>query len=417
MENTLLQPKDLIKQRRETLGLTQKEFAYLLNLKESGDRTISGWERGEHSPTEAKLKIIENLSTFIPFKKRTERSDFTFIDLFAGIGGIRLPFQNLGGECLFSSEWDKFSIKTYAANFGELPKGDISKISSNEIPSHDILLAGFPCQAFSQAGLRKGFADTRGTMFFEIQRILAAKQPKAFLLENVKQLKGHDKGKTLKTILEILRGENDLNIPDDYPVSEEVRNSMNKKLNYAVDFRVLRANNFGVPQKRERIYIVGFNRDFFDESVDLDKKISEMFSYLENKRSSTRLGDILENNSIIEPKYTISDRLLAGHIRRRKEHKIKGNGFGYSLFNVDSSFCNTISARYYKDGSEILIDQSDIDKNPRKLTPRECARIQGFPDEFLVNAVSDVQIYKQFGNSVSVPVINEIAKSVIEIIK
>ena len=417
MENTLLQPKDLIKQRRETLGLTQKEFAYLLNLKESGDRTISGWERGEHSPTEAKLKIIENLSTFIPFKKRTERSDFTFIDLFAGIGGIRLPFQNLGGECLFSSEWDKFSIKTYAANFGELPKGDISKISSNQIPSHDILLAGFPCQAFSQAGLRKGFADTRGTMFFEIQRILAAKQPKAFLLENVKQLKGHDKGKTLKTILEILRGENDLNIPDDYPVSEEVRNSMNKKLNYAVDFRVLRANNFGVPQKRERIYIVGFNRDFFDESVDLDKKISEMFSYLENKRSSTRLGDILENNSIIEPKYTISDRLLAGHIRRRKEHKIKGNGFGYSLFNVDSSFCNTISARYYKDGSEILIDQSDIDKNPRKLTPRECARIQGFPDEFLVNAVSDVQIYKQFGNSVSVPVINEIAKSVIEIIK
>ena len=417
MENTLLQPKDLIKQRRETLGLTQKEFAYLLNLKESGDRTISGWERGEHSPTEAKLKIIENLSTFIPFKKRNERSDFTFIDLFAGIGGIRLPFQNLGGECLFSSEWDKFSIKTYAANFGELPKGDISKISSTEIPSHDVLLAGFPCQAFSQAGLRKGFADTRGTMFFEIQRILAAKQPKAFLLENVKQLKGHDKGKTLKTILEILRGENDLNIPDDYPVSEEVRNSMNKKLNYAVDFRVLRANNFGVPQKRERIYIVGFNRDFFDESVDLDKKISEMFSYLENQRSSTRLGDILENNSIIDSKYTISDRLLAGHIRRRKEHKIKGNGFGYSLFNEDSPFCNTISARYYKDGSEILIDQTDVDKNPRKLTPRECARIQGFPDDFLVNAVSDVQIYKQFGNSVSVPVIQKIAENIVEIIK
>ena len=417
MENILLQPKDLIKQRRETLGLTQKEFACLLNLKESGDRTISGWERGEHAPTEAKLKIIENLSTFIPFKKLSTKSDFTFIDLFAGIGGIRLPFQDLGGECLFSSEWDKFSIKTYAANFGELPKGDISKISSWEIPSHDILLAGFPCQAFSQAGLRKGFADTRGTMFFEIQRILAAKQPKAFLLENVKQLKGHDKGKTLKTILEILRGENDQNIPDDYPVSEEVRNSMNKKLNYAVDFKVLKANNFGVPQKRERIYIVGFNRDYFDESVDLDRKLFEMFSHLENKKSSTRLGDILENNSIIDPKYTISDRLLAGHIRRRKEHKIKGNGFGYSLFNSESPFCNTISARYYKDGSEILIDQSDIDKNPRKLTPRECARIQGFPDKFLVNAVSDVQIYKQFGNSVSVPVISEIAKKILEILR
>ncbi len=417
MENILLQPKDLIKQRRETLGLTQKEFACLLNLKESGDRTISGWERGEHAPTEAKLKIIENLSTFIPFKKSSAKSDFTFIDLFAGIGGIRLPFQNLGGECLFSSEWDKFSIKTYAANFGELPKGDISKISSWEIPSHDILLAGFPCQAFSQAGLRKGFADTRGTMFFEIQRILAAKQPKAFLLENVKQLKGHDKGKTLKTILEILRGENDQNIPDDYPVSDEVRNSMNKKLNYAVDFKVLKANNFGVPQKRERIYIVGFNRDYFDESFDLDRKLFEMFSYLGNKKSSTRLGDILENNSIIDPKYTISDRLLAGHIRRRKEHKIKGNGFGYSLFNSESPFCNTISARYYKDGSEILIDQSDIAKNPRKLTPRECARIQGFPDKFLVNAVSDVQIYKQFGNSVSVPVISEIAKKILEILR
>ena len=415
MENTLLQPKDLIKQRRETLGLTQKEFAYLLNLKESGDRTISGWERGEHSPTEAKLKIIENLSSFIPFKKRTERSDFTFIDLFAGIGGIRLPFQNLGGECLFSSEWDKFSIKTYAANFGELPKGDISKISSNEIPYHDILLAGFPCQAFSQAGLRKGFTDTRGTMFFEIQRILAAKKPKAFLLENVKQLKGHDKGKTLKTILEILRGKTDHNIPNDYPVSEEVRNSMNKKLNYAVDFRVLKANNFGVPQKRERIYIVGFNKDYFDESINLDKKISEMFSDLENYHSSTTLGKVLENNSEIDNKYTISDRLLAGHIRRRKEHKIKGNGFGYSLFNSRSPFCNTISARYYKDGSEILIDQSDIDKNPRKLTPRECARIQGFPDEYIVNAVSDVQIYKQFGNSVSVPVIKEIASKMIDI--
>ena len=416
MENTLLQPKDLIKQRRETLGLTQKEFAYLLNLKESGDRTISGWERGEHSPTEAKLKIIENLSSFIPFKKRTERSDFTFIDLFAGIGGIRLPFQNLGGECLFSSEWDKFSIKTYAANFGELPKGDISKISSNEIPYHDILLAGFPCQAFSQAGLRKGFTDTRGTMFFEIQRILAAKKPKAFLLENVKQLKGHDKGKTLKTILEILRGKTDHNIPNDYPVSEEVRNSMNKKLNYAVDFRVLKANNFGVPQKRERIYIVGFNKDYFDESINLDKKISEMFSDLENYHSSTTLGKVLENNSEIDNKYTISDRLLAGHIRRRKEHKIKGNGFGYSLFNSESSFCNTISARYYKDGSEILIDQSDINKNPRKLTPRECARIQGFPDDFNVSSVSDVQIYKQFGNSVSVPVIRNIASLMIDIL-
>ena len=416
MEDTLLQSKDLIKHRRESLGLTQKEFAFLLNLKDSGDRTISGWERGEHSPTDAKLKIIRNLSTLIPFKESSKKPDFTFIDLFAGIGGIRLPFQQLNGKCLFSSEWDKFAIKTYASNYGELPNGDITKIPTSQIPSHDILLAGFPCQAFSQAGLKKGFTDTRGTMFFEIQRILAAKQPKAFLLENVKQLKGHDKGKTLKTILEILRGENKQNIPQDYPVSDEVRKSMNKKLNYAVDFRVLRANNFGIPQKRERIYIVGFNRDYFKNTNVLDKKIEEMFSTLEQKKSVTRLGDVLEENSKVEEKYTISDRLLAGHIRRRKEHKIKGNGFGYSLFNTESPFCNTISARYYKDGSEILIDQSDINKNPRKLTPRECARIQGFPDEFNVSAVSDVQIYKQFGNSVSVPVIREIASHMIDIL-
>ena len=416
MQNTLVQPKDLIKQRRKSLGLTQKEFACLLNLKGSGDRTISGWERGEHIPSSSKLNFVRNLSTHIPFKNSIENPDFTFIDLFAGIGGMRLPFQELNGKCKFSSEWDRFAIKTYAANFGELPKGDITKISSDQIPSHDVLLAGFPCQAFSQAGLKRGFSDTRGTMFFEIQRILAEKQPKAFLLENVKQLKGHDKGKTLKTILEILRGDSKPNIPADYPISDEVRKSMSKRLNYAVDFRVLKANNFGVPQKRERIYIVGFNRDYFKDLKSLEIKIQEMLVNLEDKNSITRLGDILENKYSIDPKYTISDRLLAGHIRRRKEHKIKGNGFGYSLFNEESPFCNTISARYYKDGSEILIDQSKIDKNPRKLTPRECARIQGFPDEYIVSAVSDVQIYKQFGNSVSVPVVQEIAKNILEIL-
>ena len=416
MKNILLEPKDLIKQRRESLGLTQKEFACLLNLKESGDRTISGWERGEHIPSNSKLNFVRNLSTHIPFKNSIENPEFTFIDLFAGIGGMRLPFQELNGECRFSSEWDRFAIKTYAANFGELPKGDITKISSDEIPSHDVLLAGFPCQAFSQAGLKRGFSDTRGTMFFEIQRILAEKQPKAFLLENVKQLKGHDKGKTLKTILEILRGEIKPNIPVDYPISDEVRKSMSKRLDYAVDFRVLKANNFGVPQKRERIYIVGFNRNYFKDSKSLEMKIQEMFVHLEEKKSITRLGDILENNTDVDQTYTISNRLLAGHIRRRKEHKLKGNGFGYSLFNEESPFCNTISARYYKDGSEILVDQSEIDKNPRKLTPRECARIQGFPDEYIVSAVSDVQIYKQFGNSVSVPVVKEIASSIINII-
>ena len=342
------------------------------------------------------------------------------IDLCAGVGGIRRGFELAGPfKNVLSCENDIYAAKTYEHLFGENPLADITTDEFKKQVSetdYDILLAGFPCQAFSQAGLKKGFTDTRGTMFFEIQRILAAKQPKAFLLENVKQLKGHDKGETLKTILEILRGENKQEIPQDYPVSDEVRKSMNKKLNYAVDFRVLRANNFGIPQKRERIYIVGFNRDYFKNTNDLDQKIEEMFSLLEQKKSDTRLGDVLEENSKVDEKYTISDRLLAGHIRRRKEHKVKGNGFGYSLFNTESPFCNTISARYYKDGSEILIDQSDINKNPRKLTPRECARIQGFPDEFNVSAVSDVQIYRQFGNSVSVPVIRSLSKEILKIL-
>jgi DNA (cytosine-5)-methyltransferase 1 len=258
--------------------------------------------------------------------------------------------------------------------------------------------------------------DTRGTLFFEIQRILVHRRPKVFLLENVKQLRGHDKGNTLASILSILRGENTAEIPLNVPLSEDVRESLGNKLNYEVDYRVLKAINFGVPQNRERIYIVGFDRDYFGD-VDLTVVLSKIFSKLESETSETRLGDILDDNSTVDQKYTISDRLLAGHERRRKEHKLKGNGFGYSVFNKESPYCNTISARYYKDGSEILIDQSDIGKNPRKLTPRECARIQGFPETFCVDSVSDAQIYKQFGNSVSVPVVREIAKLVLETLK
>lgn len=393
-----------IRQKREALGLNQREFAEFLGMGPCGERTVSGWERGEHRPSTSKLELVRSLDVRIPFKDTRRKHSFRFIDLFAGIGGIRLPFQEAGGKCVFTSEWDKFSKKTYASNFGELPDGDITAISTSDIPEHDVLLAGFPCQAFSQAGLKQGFNDTRGTMFFEIQRILAAHRPKAFLLENVKQLKGHDCGRTLKTILSTLRGENVPEIPSDIPMSEEARRSLGTKLNYNVDFRVLRANNFGVPQKRERIYIVGFDREL---APDVD--IKAMFDELEKEQATTRLGDVLEDNASVDPKYTISDRLLAGHERRRKEHEAKGNGFGYSLFNADSPYCNTISARYYKDGSEILIDQSDIGRNPRKLTPRECARIQGFPEEFNVDAVSDAQAYRQFGNSVSVPVIRAIA--------
>lgn len=402
----------LVQAKREGLGLTQKAFAELLGMPETGERTVRGWELGEHFPTPAKRAQIQNLpDTAIlrsPYAADPDSAGFSFIDLFAGIGGIRYPFQKQGGHCVFTSEWDKFSKKTYAANFGEVPHGDITKIAAHDIPPHDVLLAGFPCQAFSQAGLRQGFNDTRGTMFFEIQRILAHHRPKAFLLENVKQLKGHDKGRTLKTIIGILQGSAVPEIPEVVPMSEEARKSLGAKLNYRVGYRVLKAANFGVPQNRERVYIVGFDRDQVAAADDADI-CTEILDRLTKLKCKTRVGDILEDNASVDPKYTISDRLLAGHQRRLAGHKEKGNGFGYSVFTKDSPYTNTISARYYKDGSEILIDQSDIGKNPRKLTPRECARLQGFPKEYNVDAVSDCQNYRQFGNSVSVPVIEAIA--------
>ena len=296
------------------------------------------------------------------------------IDLFAGIGGIRLGFEqafNENVECVFTSEIDKYAIESYKANYGdENIYGDITEIEAIEVPEHDILLAGFPCQPFSQAGLKKGFEDTRGTLFFDIEKILLKKQPQAFLLENVKQLRGHDKGNTLKVILSHLN-----------------------KAGYKTFVNVLAAKDFGIPQKRERIYIVGF----------LDNTIE--FEFPTPTLQSTRVGNILE--TIVDEKYTISDKLWEGHQRRKLEHKEKGNGFGYSLFNENSEYTNTISARYYKDGSEILIAQEG--KNPRKLTPREAARLQGFPEEFNI-VVSDNQAYKQFGNSVCVPVIKAVAE-------
>jgi len=412
MLDQMLNVGALVQTKRKGLGLTQKAFAELLGMSEAGERTVRGWELGEHFPTPAKRAQIENLPDTAllrsPFSSDPESADFSFIDLFAGIGGIRYPFQKQGGHCVFTSEWDKFAKKTYAANYGEIPKGDITKIAAAEIPKHDVLLAGFPCQAFSQAGLKQGFNDTRGTMFFEIQRILAHHRPKAFLLENVKQLKGHDQGRTLKTILAILEGRTVPEIPESVPMSDEARQSLGKKLNYRVGYRVLKATNFGVPQSRERVYIIGFDRDQVRAADEADI-CSEILDRLSKVTAKNRVGDILEDSSKIDPKYTISDKLLAGHKRRLEEHKKKGNGFGYSVFTADSAYTNTISARYYKDGSEVLIDQSDIGKNPRKLTPRECARLQGFPTEFNVDAVSDCQNYRQFGNSVSVPVIEAIA--------
>lgn len=300
-------------------------------------------------------------------------NNYRFIDLFAGIGGIRLPFDRLGAQCVFSSEWDKYSQITYEKNFGEKPHGDITKINTSDIPNFDILLAGFPCQPFSNAGHKKGFEDARGTLFFDICRIIEHHQPQIVFLENVKAFKNHDKGRTFSVVKSSL-----------------------EKLGYHVNAQVLNARDFGVPQNRERIYIIAFKRKVY-------------FEFPAPQKITTKLGDILEES--VEDKYTISNKLWHGHQRRKREHIEKGNGFGYSLFNRESSYTSTISARYYKDGSEILIATNG--SNPRKLTPREAARLQGFPENFVI-PVSDCQAYRQFGNSVCVPVIEAIALSICE---
>ncbi|MBP9853179.1 MAG: (cytosine-5)-methyltransferase 1 [Patescibacteria group bacterium] len=297
---------------------------------------------------------------------------FKFVDLFAGTGGIRIPFDEIGGECVLSSEWDKSAQITYQANFGEAPLGDITAINENDVPKHNIIMAGFPCQPFSHAGLKKGFNDTRGTLFFDIARIIKKHKPEIVFLENVKGFKGHDRGRTFETIKNVL-----------------------DELGYNVSAQVLSAKDFGVPQNRQRFYMIGLKRSKYGKDT--------FFEFPTAPKIPTRVGDILEKK--VDPKYTISDKLWAGHQRRRKEHAEKGNGFGYGLFDEDSAYTNTISARYYKDGSEVLIKQKG--KNPRKLTPREAARLQGYPESFKI-VVSDTQAYRQFGNAVAVPVIREI---------
>lgn len=353
------------------------------------------------------MKLSESLA--IPKPTPSNNPKFKFIDLFAGIGGMRIPFEELGGECVFSSEWDKFAQDTYERNFGHRPSGDITQIPAKDIPPHDLLLGGFPCQAFSNAGLKRGFFDTRGTMFFEIQRILSEHRPAMFLLENVKQLKGHDKGRTLQTIVSILEGNTDVRVPDDVPMSLEARKSLGRKLNYSVIVATIKASDFGVPQNRERVYILGFDRTKFGEA-----NAAEFFAGLEGRGSATRIGDALEKQGANHlDRYTLSDKLWIGLQNRMQRHAEKGNGFGHRVFTGDDVACNTITSRYYKDGREILIDQSANGLNPRRLTPKECARIQGFPDWFKLDAASDTQLYKQFGNSVSVPVIRSIAKSMV----
>jgi len=337
-----------------------------------------------------------------------KKNNFRFIDLFAGIGGFHIAMHDAGGECVFASEWDKFARITYEENFKSLSpelfekenfNWDIKEVDPEKVPDFDVLCAGFPCQPFSNAGLKKGFEDTRGTLFFNIVQIINTKKengkpPKVLLLENVKGLKGHDKGKTLITILEVL---NDLG--------------------YNVNTKVLNSKYFGVPQNRQRLIIVAWLKDIkapgeFIFPVGLDENNNPIFdeNELEMKAKPVKLGDIMQPDA--DEKYTISDRLYDGHKRRLKEHKEKGNGFGFSMFNSESPYTSTISARYYKDGSEILVEQKD--KNPRKLTPKEAGLLQGYPiDHGFKIVVSDVQAYKQFGNSVSVPLIKAVAKQII----
>lgn len=323
-------------------------------------------------------------------KKNTVKSDsdgsFSFIDLFAGIGGMRLAFERAGGHCVYSNEWNKYSQQTYFANFGEQPEGDITQVDAKKIPDHDILVAGFPCQPFSIAGVSKkqslgratGFEDkTQGTLFFDVCRILKEKKPKAFMLENVKNLCSHDKGRTFKVILESL-----------------------EELDYQVFYQVIDGQNF-VPQHRERILIVGFDRKRYGNNIAFDFNITPVFP-------KPVIGDILEKN--VDEKYTLSDKLWTYLQNYAAKHRAAGNGFGYGIAQKDG-VSRTLSARYYKDGSEILIEQAG--RNPRKLTPRECARLQGFPDSFKI-PVSDTQAYRQFGNSVVVPLMANVAKLISE---
>lgn len=334
--------------------------------------------------------VREAVAYYITDKKKKQipvlKSQFTFIDLFAGIGGMRLVYENVGGRCVYSNEWNKYSQQTYYANFGEQPEGDITKVDAKTIPDHDILVAGFPCQPFSIAGVSKkislgrktGFEDkTQGTLFFDVCRILKEKRPKAFMLENVKNLKSHDKGRTFKTILESL-----------------------DELKYKVFFAVLDGQNF-VPQHRERIIIVGFDMERYGDDIEFDFDITPV-----NPKPVMR--DILEKK--VDDKYTLSDNLWTYLQNYAAKHRAAGNGFGYGIAPLDG-VSRTISARYHKDGSEILIAQKG--KNPRRLTPRECARLQGFPESFVI-PVSDTQAYRQFGNSVVVPLIENVAKLIVE---
>lgn len=381
--------------------LTQKEIADNLGV---DTRTIKRWEAKECAPPPYAVAALQRLLPFSDMTRAERKTDFTFVDLFAGIGGIRLGFESAGGKCLFTSEWNKYAVQTYARNFdSDHPiAGDITAIDPASIPDHDVLLAGFPCQPFSIAGVSKknslgrshGFAcEAQGTLFFDIANILRRKRPPAILLENVKNLMSHDQGKTFKVI----------------------KKTLEEELGYTIFPLVIDAKGF-VPQHRERIYIVGFREPVsfsWDTFSKPDPRSKHMKSILhpENGAETSEFdfakAYITGNNGAVNEKYTLSDKLWNYLQNYAARHKEKGNGFGFGLVGPEDT-ARTLSARYYKDGSEILVSRGE-GKNPRRLTPRECARLMGYPDDFII-PVSDTQAYKQFGNSVAVPVISEIAR-------
>jgi DNA (cytosine-5)-methyltransferase 1 len=392
----------LLKQARTRY--TQKEIAEKIGV---NSRTVRRWEVHAYPPPEYRTDALKQL-VFSPQVDSAPQTDlFTFIDLFAGIGGIRLGFEKHGGKCLFTSEWNPFAQKTYLENFpavnGHQMIGDITQVDENEIPDHDVLLAGFPCQPFSIAGVSKknalgrphGFeCTTQGTLFFDVARIIAVKKPKAFLLENVKNLVSHDGGNTFKVIKETLENE----------------------LQYHIFYRVIDGQHF-VPQHRERIIILGFkekpDHDPFDDLILPEKGAIKLSAILHPQNGTEKEEQPFTSgeDATVNIKYTLTPHLWEYLQKYAEKHRKAGNGFGFGLVS-GNDIARTLSARYYKDGSEILISQGK-GKRPRRLTPRECARLMGFDDSFKI-PVSDTQAYRQFGNSVVVPMIVEVARVLVQ---
>lgn len=392
------QSKELLKQALSRF--TQREIAAYVG---KSAKTIRRWETGETAcPVMLEPALRDLLKSPLSQELKHDKS-FRFIDLFAGVGGIRLGFEAHGGQCVFTSEWNDFSKRTYIENFGEDHQfvGDIVPFPAEDVPDHDVLLGGFPCQPFSIAGVSKknslgrphGFeCTTQGTLFFDVARIIAVKRPKAFLLENVKNLLSHDKGNTFKVILQTLRDE----------------------LKYDVYYKVIDGQHF-TPQHRERIIIVGFRdkTDFSWDDLLFPEKAPRLESILHKTDGSEPVlpwdeGRFFNHEKrIVQPKYTLTPKLWEYLQAYAAKHKAAGNGFGFGLVTPES-VTRTLSARYYKDGSEILLAQGKKQR-PRRLTPRECARLMGFPDSFRI-PVSDTQAYRQYGNSVVMPVMREVAR-------